>query len=78
MNDMCTYLILLRGQIDASEINAMGPLQVTTEPLNSGATQLTVSTDQSGLIGLMRHLHGLGLVLESMVRRDAAGTQSVN
>jgi hypothetical protein len=29
-------------------------------------TLLTVRTDQSGMIGLIRHLHGLGLMLLSV------------
>jgi hypothetical protein len=30
------------------------------------STFIAVRTDQSGLVGLVRHLHGLGLVLLSM------------
>jgi hypothetical protein len=70
MNDMGTYLIQLRGQVDEGEINAMSPLQITMERGDTAATAFTVRTDQSGLIGLLRHLHGLGLVLVS-VRRVA-------
>jgi hypothetical protein len=70
MNDMCTYLIQLRGQVDEGEINAMSPLQMTMERGDTAATVFTVRTDQSGLIGLLRHLHGLGLALVS-VRRVA-------
>ena len=72
MNDMCTYLIQLRGQMDEGDINATSPLQITVVQVeaNKGypyaATLLTVCTDQSGLIGLLRHLHGLGFVLLSV------------
>jgi hypothetical protein len=71
MNDASTYLIQLRGQVDEAEINAMSPQEVTAEKRDAGATQLTVCTDQSGLIGLMRHLHGLGFVFLSMKRVDS-------
>jgi hypothetical protein len=70
MNDMCTYHIQLRGQVDEGEINAMSPLQMTVQRADTTATLFTVRTDQSGLIGLMRHLHGLGFVLVSVSRAD--------
>ena len=68
MNDMCTYLIQRRGQVEEGEINAMSPLQMTMERVDTTTTVFTVRTDQSGLIGLMRHLHGLGFVLVSVRR----------
>jgi hypothetical protein len=33
-------------------------------------TLFSVTTDQSGLIGLLRHLHGLGLLFLSAGRED--------
>ena len=69
MNDICAYHIQLRGQVDEGEINAKSPLQMTVEQVEAdkehphAATLLTVCTDQSGLVGLLRHLHGLGFVL---------------
>jgi hypothetical protein len=66
MNDIFTYHIRLRGQVDEGEINAMSPLEITVERANQAATLITVRTDQSGLIGLLRHLHGLGFVLLSV------------
>jgi hypothetical protein len=69
MNDIWTYFIQLRGQVDENEINAMSPLQMTVKRVDAASTLLTVYTDQSGLIGLMRHLHGLGFVF-LFVKRD--------
>ena len=66
MNDVCTYHIQLRGLVDESEVNAMSPLEMTVERVDQAATLITVCTDQSGLIGLLRHLHGLGFVLLSV------------
>ncbi len=75
MNDICTYHIQLRGQVDESELNATSPLQMTVvqagadqehpadQELSCAGTSITVCTDQSGLIGLLRHLHGLGFEL---------------
>ncbi len=76
MNDICLYTISIRGQVDLDEINAMSPLQMTagtplTAPEGStGWTHFSVCTDQSGMIGLMRHLHGLGLVFLSVQREE--------
>lgn len=67
MNDMCTYHIQLRGQMDEGEINATSPLQMTAVRVNQAATLFSVRTDQSGLIGLLRHLHGLGFVFQSVI-----------
>jgi hypothetical protein len=70
MVDICTYTIQLRGQVSEGEINALGPLPVTAEKAEASATWFTIQTDQSGLIGLMRHLHGLGFVFLSVNRLD--------
>lgn len=59
MNDAGFYSIRIHGQVDEDEINAMSPLQMTVEQIDAATTQLTVWTDQSGLVGLMRHLPGL-------------------
>jgi hypothetical protein len=70
MHDVCTYTIQLRGQVNEGEINAFGPLQMTVEKAGVEATWFTIHTDQSGLIGLMCHLHGLGFIFQSMDRLD--------
>lgn len=65
MND-CIYHIQLRGQVDERDVNEMSPLLLVRETGDTTVTQLYVATDQSGLIGLMRHLHGLGYVFLSV------------
>jgi hypothetical protein len=77
MADICAYEIRLRGQVGEDEINALSPLQITREPAASHpgdppATLFTVRTDQAGMVGLVRHLHGLGLVILSMRRVEAS------
>ena len=66
MNDICTYLIQLHGQVNESDLNAMSPIQMTVVQADTASMLLTVCTDQSGLIGLLRHLHGRGFVLLSV------------
>ena len=63
MNDVRNYLIELRGQVDGGEINALSPVAVIVWSSEAAATTLAVCCDQSGLIGLLRHLHGFGLEL---------------
>ncbi|MCL5997540.1 MAG: hypothetical protein M1546_16010 [Chloroflexi bacterium] len=73
MDDICTYQIEVNGRVDEQDLNAMSPLQITVARVKPTSTLFTVSTDQSGLIGLMRHLHGLGLVFLSVSRVDTEG-----
>jgi len=73
MNDICTYYIRLHGQVGEGEVNAMTPLRMALERVEAGVTLFSVSADQSGLIGLLRHLHGLGLVVMSVQRIDTGG-----
>jgi len=70
MDDACTYFIQLRGQVAADEINARSPLLLTLLNADSTSTRLSITTDQAGLIGLLRHLHGLGFVILSISRSN--------
>lgn len=60
--------IQFRGQVDEGEINARSPLQMTLVHADETTTLLAAGTDESGLIGPMRHLHGLGFVFLSVKR----------
>jgi len=66
MNTLCVYHLQLRGQVDEDDANAMGPLPLVREWGNKAVTQFAITTDQSGLIGMLRHLHGLGFELLSV------------
>jgi len=68
MNDIYIYYIQLHGQVAEGEINATSPLQMTVVRVDRTATLFSIHTDQSGLIGLMRHLHGSGFVILSVSR----------
>lgn len=60
MSDQHTYLIELRGSIDVAELNTRAPLKTSSVRTDSTMTVISASTDQAGLIGLLRHWHGLG------------------
>ena len=74
MNDICTYEIIVRGQMDEEELNAQSPLRLTVQQAGPERSCISIVTDQSGLIGLLRHLHGLGIVLLSMKGEYNAGS----
>jgi hypothetical protein len=67
MHAVCTYHIEVRGQVDEDSLNASSPLQMTVVREDTTRTLFTICTDQSGLIGLMRYLHGRGFVLLSVI-----------
>ncbi len=67
MYDICTYQIEVQGQVDEEGLNAMSPLQMRVVRVDLGRTLFSVHADQSGLIGLMRYLHGRGIVLLSVL-----------
>jgi hypothetical protein len=62
------YRLALRGWVDEEDLNEMSPLLLVREGGDTAVTHFRVHTDQSGLIGLMRHLHGLGYVFLSLSR----------
>jgi hypothetical protein len=73
LNDLCLYRIEVDGQVDEAELNARSPLRITVEPAGAAATLLAAHTDQSGLVGLLRHLHSRGLLLLSVSRQEHKG-----
>lgn len=66
MHDICTYHVEVRGRVDENDLNLKSPFAITVVRADIAATLFTIRTDQSGLIGLMRHLHGRGFVLLSI------------
>jgi hypothetical protein len=68
---MSAYCIRLRGQVEVSELNPRSPQVMTLVNLSPTYTLLTISTDQSGMIGLLRHLHSLGVEILSVERKEA-------
>jgi hypothetical protein len=60
MPDQHTYLIELQGSVEVDELNARAPLKILPVRADSATTLISATSDQAGLIGLLRHLHGLG------------------
>ena len=66
MYDIRTYQIEIQGQVDEADINAASPREIAIVNADETTTRFCICTDQSGLIGLLRHLNGRGLVLLSV------------
>ncbi len=61
------YRIEVRGQVDLEWLQSFdGSTEILFEGtgLRQDVTVLQVHTDQSGLIGLLRRLHGLGMTIQ--------------
>ena len=69
MHTLCTYQIEVCGLAGEEELNALSPLAVTVIRADPAATIFTICSDQSGLVGLIRHLHGWGFLLLSVTRK---------
>ena len=76
MDDLCIYQIVVRDPVSETDLNRLSPVQVVVDQSDPAATRLSVQTDQSGLIGLMRHLHALGFVILAMSRQATDDTRS--
>jgi hypothetical protein len=68
MQDLSEYRITISGQVDAEIFNVSSPLQISVVEEAPDSTQAVVYTDQSGLIGLIRHLHRQGFLLLLVIR----------
>jgi hypothetical protein len=65
---ICTYHLAVREQVDEETFNATSPYPIKVVRTDLAGTRFTTQADQSGLIGLIRQLHGQGLVLLSVYR----------
>lgn len=72
-----TYQIEVEGRINEKTFNAASPIQIRVENMQYSTTLLTVYTDQSGIIGLLRHLHRQGFVL-IVLKRQKKGIENEN
>jgi len=68
MDDIGTYYIEVEGHTDGNNLHRSGPLEMKLVWADDTTTLFTICTDQSGVIGLIRYLHGQGFVLLSVVR----------
>jgi len=72
MRQPACYQIEVEGHLDESWADWFGPPDIVVEVKGEvPVTRLSnVVIDQTGLIGLIRQLHGMGMVLLSITRVD--------
>ncbi|HEX2978951.1 MAG TPA: hypothetical protein VHO48_01685 [Anaerolineaceae bacterium] len=63
LDDIQTYIITINGFVNQDDINAASPVNLNVDFATDRVTNLSVCTDQSGMIGILRHLHSMGYVL---------------
>jgi hypothetical protein len=69
LNSQNKYEIKIHGQADESWQGWLGEAKFYSETLTDDGQVTTVSNvvmDQAGLVGLIRRLHGLGIILISI------------
>ena len=70
LNSQNRYEIKVYGQVDDSWLGLFGEAKVHSEVMDDNSQVTTFSDvimDQTGLVGLTRRLHGLGIVLISIL-----------
>ena len=69
LNSQNRYEIKISGQPDASWLGWFGDAKARVEMMADSSSMTTFSDvimDQAGLVGLIRRLHGIGIVLLSI------------
>jgi len=64
--DQQVYRITLRGRIDEEFVEAYCPPETVLACEGGAAILSNIHADQSGIVGLARHLHNLGCTLLSI------------
>lgn len=70
MDELCTYRIEVQGELVDEELNANSPISINAVRVDTSSTHLSIRTDQSGLIGLMRYFHMHGLIFLNIQRES--------
>lgn len=71
LDEPAGYEVTIQGCISKELLDESGPVQISEVRVDTarGITTLAgVFTDQVGMVGLIRHLHGLGIVLLALER----------
>ena len=64
--DLRCYQIKISGQLDGDFVTFYCPPETTLQHENDMTVLSDIHTDQSGILGLIRHLHNLGYTILSM------------
>ena len=78
LDQAVSYTIRIEGSIDDALAGWFGPMQLEPSDGTDGRQITTLSgevADQAALVGLVRHLHGLGIVLLSIERTTCGASK---
>jgi hypothetical protein len=70
MGDSCIYCVQICDSVDEDRFNATSPQRIKIVQADEEATRFTICADQSGLIGMLRWLHGQGFKIRSVAREQ--------
>jgi hypothetical protein len=70
MGDSCIYCVQICDRVDEDRFNATSPQRIKIVQADEEATRFTICADQSGLIGMLRWLHGQGFTIQSVAREQ--------
>lgn len=68
-NASTQYRIDVLGHVDVDWLQSFDrsvEIAMDTEGQQAGVTVLAVRTDQAGIVGLVRRLHGIGVVIQQL------------
>ncbi len=66
MEEFLEYRIQIQGKFDRDDLNRNSPVNLFLGEGSGSDSYIEVTTDQSGLIGVLRYLHQRGIVIRSM------------
>lgn len=70
-DDLRTYRLTLRGTVDEEFVAAYCPAGTLLGHEGDAACLSDIQADQSGIVGLMRHLHNLGCTILALDSQPA-------
>lgn len=70
MQHICRYHIEVRSDLDEDAFNIASPVHIKLVEQSPDSARFMILADQSGLIGLIRHLHRQGIPLLSITRSE--------
>ena len=76
IQNLSTCHIQVRGEVNEDTFNRKSPLQIKVVQADLDKTFFAIDADQSGLIGLIRYLHGQGYALMSVHRIEKESAPS--
>lgn len=65
-SDLRCYQLKITGQLDDDFVASFCPPETIIQRESDTSLLSNISTDQSGILGLIRHLHNLGFAILSM------------